>query len=562
MMTEQQKFLSGELAHRLAAIDIGSNSIRLVVAEALRGGKYRTLDDERETTRLSRNLHAQQRLDDEAMTLSVSALRRFQQIAEGFQVQELRTIATCAVREAKNGAEFCRRIKEELGIDVEVISPYKEAQLAFYSVQRAFDLTGKNIALADLGGGSTEIVLASAKMIEAVYSTDLGAVRMSEIYGSAQTMTAEDYARLVQGIDSRLKQNVKKWDLWPHVLIGSGGTFTSLASMMRDKKGQADLPASGYQVTRAELTHLLDHLRQLSPKARRNAPGLNPDRADIIVAGLTIIDRTMNRFKLNQLIVHSGGVRDGLLLSMIAQPSAGQGDVAADRDEAIDRMAAACGPEIEHGKHVARLATRLFGQLHAAAEIPETDRLLLDAAARLQDVGYHINYNRHHKHSYHLILNSELPGFDSQELELIANVARYHRGSRPKKKHDNFRQLSEELRRRVCFLSALLRIAGGLDRSHSGMVSDVTAQLRPEVVELLVHADRYPDVDIWGARRRVELIERFFNRPVSIEWAGGAEPQADGEAAKVSSPEDASAASEENGSSFEPNASSSSRQDQ
>jgi len=519
-MTEQQKYLSGELVHRLAAIDIGSNSIRLVVAEALRGGNYRTLDEERETTRLGRRLHSTESLDAEAIEASIHALRRFLQIAEGYQAQQVRTIATCAVREANNGDEFCHRVLEELGIDVEVISSQKEAQFAFVSVQRAFDLTAKNIALADIGGGSTEIVLASGTLIEAVYATDLGAVRMSEVYGGGQAMVGDDYDRMVRGIDRRLKQSVRKWDLWPHVLIGSGGTFTSLASMIRAQKGQDDSPISGYQVTYAELRHLLDRLRKMSPKARRSVTGLSPDRADIIVAGLTVVDRIMNRFKLNTLMVHGGGVRDGLLLSMIEQASPAESDTSGDRDRAIDRMAEVCRTEVEHGRQVARLAVQLFDQMQETAGLPVSDRVLLDAAARLQDVGYHINYTRHHKHSYHLILNSDLPGFSSGDLRIIANVARYHRGARPKKKHDNYRQLSREDRRRVKYLSALLRLAGGLDRSHSGLVHGVSVEVSEDDVELWVEAPKYPDVDLWGAKRRAGLFERVFKRSLNIEWAG------------------------------------------
>ena len=183
-MDEKQIYFSEDIAHRLAAIDIGSNSVRLMVAEPLRGGNYRILDEEREPTRLGRTLSSTSQLDPEAVEKTLAALRRFKQIASGFQVDELRTIATCAVREAANGAEFCRRAKEEAGIDVEVISADKEARLAFYSVQRAFELAAKNIVLADIGGGSTEFVLASGNVIEAIHTSPLGAVRLTEIYGN------------------------------------------------------------------------------------------------------------------------------------------------------------------------------------------------------------------------------------------------------------------------------------------------------------------------------------------------------------------------------------------
>ncbi len=316
-MEEKQFFLSRDLAHRLAAIDIGTNSIRLIVAEPLRGGNYRILDEEKDSTRLGEHLSTTGRLDPQAIEKSLSALRRMKQIAEGFQITDLKTIATCAVREAANGEEFCRRAREELGLDIEVIGAEQEARLAFASVQRAFDLSGKNVAVVDIGGGSTEIVLAYGNLIEAVYTTQLGAVRLSELH--ADSGTSEGFAALLTAIDRHLRKHTKHPVFVPHTLFGSGGTFTNLAAMVMASKGQDGVPMRGYQVTRADVRHLLERLRKTSLKDRAGVPGLSPDRADIIVAGLAIIDRVMNRFEVNVVQVHNRGVRDGLLLSMIDQ---------------------------------------------------------------------------------------------------------------------------------------------------------------------------------------------------------------------------------------------------
>jgi exopolyphosphatase/guanosine-5'-triphosphate,3'-diphosphate pyrophosphatase len=555
-MDEKQIYFSEDIAHRLAAIDIGSNSVRLIVAEPLRGGNYRILDEEREPTRLGRTLSSSGRLDAESVRRTLAALGRFKQIAAGFQVDELRTIATCAVREAANGPEFCRRVKEEVGIDVEVISADKEARLAFYSVQRAFDLTGKNIVLSDIGGGSTEFVLASGNAIEGIYSSPLGAVRLTEVYGSDFTQSAKEYEELLAGVERLLRKHTKKPPFAPHLLIGSGGTFTSLAEMIMAQKGQVDLPTRGYTITRAELSHLLDRLRKMSPKARRSVPGLVPDRADIIVAGLAVVDRIMARFKVNLLQVHNRGVRDGLLLTMIDQSLAAASDDPRERQAAIERFAAACSGEPAHGRHVARLAGMIYRQLAEPFGMDPADQPYLEAAARLQDVGYLINYDQHHKHSYHLIMNSNLPGFRPRELELIANVARYHRGATPKQKHDTFRSLAPEDQRRVRQLAAILRIAGGLDRSHSQQVSDVTLRVRRDGgsltgIKLLAHAPENPEVDLWGARRRVEMFEEVFRCSVTVEWAKLAEtngsPRAAKRAKRKSSSFDGSRSSAEGG---------------
>ncbi|HEY2762085.1 MAG TPA: hypothetical protein VGI75_15110, partial [Pirellulales bacterium] len=219
------------------------------------------------------------------------------------------------------------------------------------------------------------------------------------------------------------------------------------------------------------------------------------------------------------------GVRDGLLLTMIDNTLGAPSTDPVNREAAIDRFASACSGEYElaHGKQVAKLAGRIFEQIAERFELNPEDRPLLETAARLQDVGYLINYDQHHKHSYHLILNSRLPGFRPRELELIANVARYHRGARPKMKHANFRQLSREDRLRVERLAAVLRLAGGLDRSHSQQVKDVTLRTSDESrdhLELLVHADLNPEVDLWGARRRLKMFCKVFGVKLSINWNG------------------------------------------
>ncbi len=521
---DRQIYLSADMACRLAAIDIGSNSVRLLVAEALRGGAYRILDEEREPTRLGRSVSAEGRLDDESMDRTVAALRTFKEIATGFQATRLRTIATCAVREARNGPEFCRRVREEVGLEVEVISGEREARLAFASVQSAFDLTGRNTVVADIGGGSTEIVFATGNLIESIFSTPLGAVRLTEQFALGDCCDRPEALRALERLDDEVAAVLKKQTtrplFAPHLLVGCGGTFTTLAELMMAAKRQVDLPVAGYQISHAEVRHLLDRLRKMPLRARRSMAGMTPDRADIIVAGLTIVDALMKRFHVNTLAVHTRGVRDGLLREMIDDAAVADGvDDVALRDAAIERLAAACSGELEHGRRVATLAGRIFEQVATPLELEPGDRPLLECAARLQDVGYVINYDQHHKHSYHLIRNSRLPGMRPHDLELIANVARYHRGAHPKRKHENLSRLSSADQRRVQRMAAILRIAGGLDRSRTQQVRDVTARVEDGRVILEVAADQEPQVDLWGAERRTDLFEKVFGMPVTIRWA-------------------------------------------
>ncbi|WP_168205005.1 Ppx/GppA phosphatase family protein [Bythopirellula goksoeyrii] len=520
-MPEQQTYLTSDIIPRLAAIDVGSNSIRLVVAEALADGRYRVLDEERETPRLGRSLASTGKLDDASIADSLAALRRFLSIVQGLSVENLRAIATCAVREATNGAEFCKLVKEQLNLTLEVISSQKEAHLAFHSVRRRFDLTGKNTLLADIGGGSTELVLASGELIEAIYGTKLGAVRLNEKFGGGQALAGDDFKRMVRWVNRELRRTTEKPSAPLHLLIGSGGTFTSLAGMVMAARGQSRLPVGGCQIPRAELRHLIDRLRKMSLKQRREVPGLNPDRADIIVPGMTVVDCVMRRFKLNLLQVHSFGVRDGLLLSMIEEMQGRtRQDIPANDNAQLERFASACGVELAHAQQVARLAGEIYAGLCEHFEIDSEDRRLLESAARLQDVGYLINYDGHHKHSYHLILHSHLEGFRPEEIEIIANVARYHRGALPKRKHENFRRLCDEDQQRVLRMAAVLRLAGGLDRSHNQTVEKVEVRMADDLLELIVEAKEYPETDLWAARRRLGMFEKVYDSELAIEWAG------------------------------------------
>ncbi|MCC9607801.1 Ppx/GppA family phosphatase [Blastopirellula sp. JC732] len=502
---------------KLAAIDIGSNSLRLVVAQVTPGPDYRVLDEERQSTRLARSVSSTGRLDEESIQESLDALRRFKKIASGFDVNFTKTIATCAVREAENGTEFCARASADVGLDIDVISAEQEGQLAFLSVARAFDITDRNIAIADIGGGSTEIILASAGHVDQIFATQLGAVRMTELYGPQTTLfeQPDDYKRMTEEVDRELRKTIKKKPFVPQAMYGTGGTFTTLAAMMMAHKGEVGQPEWGYRITHADVSHMLDTLKKMNMKQRRSVAGLNADRADIIVAGLIIIDRMMARLEVNVLHVHDRGIRDGLIISMI-DPTDDARVSEEDSKQEMEFFAKSCGVDMPHTLHVANLAVELYEQLAEPLKLSPADARLIYASAVLQDVGYLINYEKHHKHSYNLILNSQLPGLSRHELELVANVARYHRGSNPKRKHRNFTRLSPEDQERVRALASILRLAGALDRSHSQHVKAVKAETTLTQVKLILTAQGDAEVDVWAARSRAEFFEKVFNLEVVV----------------------------------------------
>ncbi|HVZ94189.1 MAG TPA: Ppx/GppA phosphatase family protein [Phycisphaerales bacterium] len=520
---------------RLAAIDVGTNSIRLIVAEVAADGSYRILDDEKEITRLGQGLDASGRLSPEAMEKASSAVERMRGIAEGYGADVIRAIGTAAVREAKNRDEFLGLVQERAGIPIEPISAEDEARLAFLSVAHSFDLHDANVAIADVGGGSTEIVLASGGVVEQVFTVPLGAVRVAERFPGC---TTGDVGAL-EDMDRAIKKTMKEWirqpAFSPQYLIGTGGTFTTLAaiSMHRGATGTGPdmLPFTprGYEIQRSEVRHILDWLDQMPVRQRLRVPGLSADRAEIIVPGLAIVERAMRRLKVNTLKVHDRGIRDGLLLTMIAERmpnGSGATPGMVDRWRALKHFATACRYEEAHSNHVADLAMQLFDQIvEQSSESLEgcndrSARDLLLAAGILHDVGYLINYSRHHKHSYHLIVHSDIAGFSHRELELIANIARYHRRAEPTLDHPTFAKLPKRDRRLVRKLSGILRIADGLDRTHTQNVAGVTVSVRDEEVVLSVGAKDNPAVDIWGAERKSGLFRRYVGLSPRFEWAG------------------------------------------
>ncbi len=504
---------------RLGAIDIGSNSVRLVIAQAIPSGGYRLIDEERENTRLATDLARTGRLNSEAVAATLNALARFAQIAAGQATQRIRAIATSAVRDAENGPEFCRQAEEVLGLPVEVISAQEEGRLAFLSVSRAFDVTGRQLAVVDIGGGSTEIVLASSGLIDQVYATRLGAVRLAERCGLTERVAELELEAAERYVDKQLKKHARNPSLVPEILYGTGGTFTAMANMLAAREGNAELPLRGYRVKRAEVHHLLRDLAAMSLADRTKVAGLNPRRADIIVAGLLIVERVLRHLGANVVQVHTRGIRDGLLLDMIAEGEL-RNVTSDERQAAIDQFAHNCGIDAVHAQQTARLAGQLFDALAAPLGIDLKSRELLTAAAQLANVGYLINYDGHHKHSYQLILHSDLPGFERRELQLLACIARYHRGKVPKKTHPGYGDLAEGDQRLVAQLAGLLRLALALDRAHQQRVQDLDCSVASDKVILRVAAKESADVDIWAARRKADLFERTFGRQVVIESWG------------------------------------------
>jgi exopolyphosphatase/guanosine-5'-triphosphate,3'-diphosphate pyrophosphatase len=507
---------------RLAAIDVGTNTIRLTVAEVQEDDTYRVLDEEREMVRLGERLDRTGRLSEEAIQRGLAAIGKMKAIADGFKINEIRAIATSAVREAANGRSFIREVARQHKVNIEVISGDEEAQLAFRTASRHFDFQGRPTAVVDIGGGSIEVILSAGTAVDHVYSLPLGAVRVTERLVRSDPLKPRHWTEMKQEIDRAFRSVIRPPIHRAELMIGSGGTFTALAHISKFQRESRHGSVQGYILTPSEIIHILRRLRETPLDARRQIPGLSADRADIIVAGAAVISRLVRILDTQKIMVNERGIRDGLLLHMISElpgrSSAAQAPLPGNRIEWARHFARKAHSNERHCEQVANLALQIFDGIKNRFDLPAEGRDLLQAAAILHDIGYLISHSKHHKHAYHLIMHGELPGFTPHEIELIANVVRYHRKAFPKKRDENLAYLDRLDRRSIAKLSGILRIAEGLDRTHSQSITGLKVRALRGRLRISVEAKSLPEIELADAARKADLFMKAFDTNVELAW--------------------------------------------
>jgi exopolyphosphatase/guanosine-5'-triphosphate,3'-diphosphate pyrophosphatase len=402
-------------------------------------------------------------------------------------------------------------------MDVTVISGEEEGELAALSAFNNFDLEGSRHLLVDIGGGSLELVSTVGRHMDEIFSLDLGAVYLTERFLAGDTPLPEAQNRLRRHVRKTLRETFPDERPLCNAVVGSGGTITSMAAMVLASRREGYASVHGYELLRSDVVHLLAMLQRKSAKELRDLPGLNPDRADIIVAGVTVIDELLEFCQANHLKVNDRGIREGLILRGLKKHGLLTAPPARSWRESVLHFAASCHFDRHHALKVAGLALQVFDALARQYGLGERDRRILESAALLHDVGYFINYSSHHKHSYHLIRHADLFGFTPREREIVANVARYHRKSLPKKKHDTFMRLSPADRKLVVMLGGILRLADGLDRSRTGRVTVVEPIVSPSRLLLRLDGDGDLSVEVYGATAKSELFCAAFNLQLVLE---------------------------------------------
>ena len=523
------------MSETIAAVDVGTNSLHLVVARTTEGNRFEVLTREKEMVRLGAGSADLKVLSAEAVDRAVAALGRFRQIADSYDAP-LRAVATSAVREAENRSLLIERARAEAGVEVEVVSGVEEARLIHLGVLQALELFDTRILLCDIGGGSTELLVGEQGEVLTSASVKLGAVRLtSRFFGSERLhpSAVDSCRRHIQEVLASFDRPLARFGF--EVAVGSSGTIEQVLRLARGLDGAEPLRTlNGASLTSENIDRVVEALIVGRREGTTSSlAGLDPKRHDIILAGALVLEGVVRRFNVKELVISEYALREGVFLDTIARRRGGSlphlRDVA--RRSVIDLMRA-CDDDPRHSEHVARLALELFDATASHHGLGTDVRSLLEAGALLANVGLVVSHSQHHKHAYYVIRNSDrLVGFTDAEIELVALIARYHRRSAPKPSHVEWSALDGDSQQAVRVAAGLLRVAIGLDRSHRQSVSGVrvtdlpVAEERPDGGLLIeaIPADAADDValELYAARERTGLLADALGVGVWVERAAG-----------------------------------------
>jgi exopolyphosphatase/guanosine-5'-triphosphate,3'-diphosphate pyrophosphatase len=518
---------------RFAAIDVGSNALRLRIVEASAPSQvpaakdqlpllpdreplepWRDLATLRAPVRLGAEVFQSGRLAPASIGQACNALREFRAEMDRAKVDAYRAIATSAVREAKNGATLVERARREAKIELETIEGIEEARLIQLAVTRRIPVGDQRALLVDVGGGSTELTLVEQGKTAFVMSLPLGTVRMLEAYlKGAKTVDRRRERLLEEAIDRALGEALPKLGK-VDVLVGTGGNVDTLFELC---------PAKGRAIDVAAVRTLFKKMCAMSNAERRDTWTLRPDRADTLVPATAIFLRIARKLEQSTILAPGVGLAAGILEELVDKffhvwDSAGEAERVL---EACTRLGRHYHFDEAHARHVTRFATQLFDDLFSVHAFGERDRLLLRAAAVLHDIGDYIHYSGHHKHSYYLIQHADIMGLTPDERAIVANIARYHRKGPPDTTHPNFRDLSKESRGKVRGLAAILRLADALDREHKQKIESVRAAVDRGAgkVTLFLRGDDDRELEEWTVGSKATLWRDEYDLDVAIAKA-------------------------------------------
>jgi exopolyphosphatase / guanosine-5'-triphosphate,3'-diphosphate pyrophosphatase len=505
---------------RIAAIDIGTNSVHMIIVQVRPDGSFEVVDREKAMTRLGAGGLDGRALTPSAMAATLQALSRFRRLAESRQTDEIVAAATSATREAGNAGDFLAAVAAYTGIRARVISGPEEARLIHLAASYGTSLSGGTVVI-DIGGGSVEITCGTSGAPDLARSFKLGVIRLTERFVRSDPLDARDQRRLVRHIERQAGdylQEIARRGF--QQVIGTSGTMTSLGVLALTGQGTAPGDIRNLRVPAKAFHKLRKQLVTLDLQERLALPGLDPRRADLAPASVVLVDTLLGALGATDVLLSDFALREGLVLDYIRRNARHIATIEQYPD-VRRRSVMELGDRLQywtpHAHHVAHLATRLFDETRDTHGLGDREREWLEFGALLHDIGMHISYKAHHRHSYYLIRHGDLRGMSPEEIEVVAQVARYHRRGRPRKAHASFAELRPKIRRAVRVLAACVHLAEGLDRSHGQAIADLRLVRRGDDCALQVQTTGDAELEIWAAHRQVAPFERMLGCHVSFE---------------------------------------------
>ncbi len=504
---------------RIAALDCGSNSFHLIVADVETGGRIQVLDRAKELVRLGDSTLHTGVIPPELFRRALDALKFLRRIADRHKPDALVAVATSAVREAQNGGEFVRAARDEVGVDIRVIRGDEEARLIYHGARSSLDLGKRRVALFDLGGGSLEVILADAQELYFATSLKLGVIRLTEACPVSDPPTPRERTQLAERARSQLEPVIARVRAMGFDFVAfTSGTASALAGLLgleRERAGSQRTTALPHKAL-VELEQRLGGLRAVD---RARLPGLDARRGDTIYTGAVVLRTVLDLTGAAEAALCETALREGIIADYVATHRPGillVEEFPDLRRRGVMELARRCQFREEHAAQVARLALSIFHQTRRLHGLPKGDAELLEYAALLHDIGFHVAAHRHHRHTEYLIQSHDMSGFSRDEVNVIALVARYHRKAEPNKNHVSFAGLSKSDRNRVRHLSAILRIADGLDRTQGRLVRAVRCVVHEKTIEMRLDIDGDPELELWAARRKGDLLEELSGRKLRL----------------------------------------------
>lgn len=511
---------------RIAGIDLGTNSFHAVIADIFEDGHFELVDSLKEMVFLAEGGLGND-ISEEAMRRGLDALRIIQRLCEGQNVERIHAYATSAIREARNGGEFIQRVIDEVGIKVNAISGLLEAELISLGVRNGVQLNETPSLLVDIGGGSVEFIIADREKTHFLTSHKIGVARLRADFVTSDPPSAKDQRAMETFILSEISDVREALAKAPcGEVIGSSGTMQAVATLIalrrkgREKDDPAALALNEFRFTRQEFESMAGDLLKMNRKKRVRIPGLDEKRADLIVPGVILIRTLLRELGVESVRISVQALREGIIIRAIQKEFSRRQDpipIGNPRRRSVMALAEKCNWHREHSLQVCELALQLFDELREDLALSDVDRELLEYATILHDIGYHVSHNSHHKHALYLIVNADLRGFHEDEVQIMGHVARYHRRSIPNKRHQLFNALSKPVKERIRTLAGLLRVADGLDRSHYQNVEELVVEKGNGKVLLKIRTQSDPELEIWGAMRKSQLLEARLGKRVEIE---------------------------------------------